>query len=107
MTQNRQSKRALAEWPLVEAIVRLVVSDATIQLARVAVGGVAPIPLRLPRVEDALLGQPLSHETFQRAVALAAEGASPLPMTGYKVDLLPGTVLETLERTQQRPETRQ
>jgi xanthine dehydrogenase YagS FAD-binding subunit len=99
--------RALAEWPLVEAIVRLVVIDATIQLARVAVGGVAPIPLRLPRVEDALLGQPLSDETFQRAAALAAEGASPLPMTGYKVDLLPGTVLEALERTQQRPETSQ
>ena len=26
------------------------------------------------------------------------EGAAPLPMTGYKVELVAGTVLETLER---------
>jgi xanthine dehydrogenase YagS FAD-binding subunit len=74
------------------------VTGATIRFARVAVGGVAPIPLRLERVEEALLGRPASAETCERAAALAAEGASPLPMTRYKVALLPWTVRETLER---------
>lgn len=95
----RAISRAEAEWPLVEALVRLVVAaDGTISLARVGVGGVANIPLRLPQVEAALLGQPAVAETLERAAALAAEGATPLPLTGYKVALLRGTVLETLER---------
>lgn len=90
--------RALAEWPLVEAIVRLQVVEGTIRFARVAVGGVAPVPLRLERVEQALLDRPAGVETFARASSLAPEGASPLPMTGYKVELLPVTVRDALER---------
>ena len=43
--------RAQAEWPLVEVVLRLVVTHGTIGFARVAVGGVAPVPLRLQRVE--------------------------------------------------------
>lgn len=90
--------RALAEWPLVEAVVRLAVSEGEITFARVVVGGVAPIPLRRQRVEDALLGRPPTADTIERAASLAAEGANPLPMTRYKAQLLPGTVRETLER---------
>ena len=93
--------RALAEWPLVEAMARLALADdGTISFARVAVGGVAPIPLRLERVEDALRGRPPTVDTFEHAASLAAAGANPLAMTGYKVELLEGTVLTTLERAQ-------
>jgi xanthine dehydrogenase YagS FAD-binding subunit len=91
--------RALAEWPLVEAIVRLAVIGETISFARVAVGGVAPIPLRLPRVEEALLGSAPDAEIVERASSTATDGAKPLPMTGYKLQLLRGTLRETLERT--------
>ena len=94
----RATGRALAEWPLVEAIVRLDVADGTIRLARVAVGGVAPVPLRLARVEDALAGKPASAQTLDGAAALAGRGANPLPMTGYKLRLLPATVHEALDR---------
>jgi xanthine dehydrogenase YagS FAD-binding subunit len=94
----RVISRALAEWPLVEAVVRLAVTDGTIEFARVAVGGVAPIPLRLQRVEEALAGRPASPEVVEQAASLAAERASPLPMTRYKADLLPRTVRETLDR---------
>jgi len=90
--------RALAEWPLVEATVRLVVDDGTIRLARVAVGGVAPVPLRLPHVEEALEGRLASPETLERAATLARRGSNPLPMTGYKTRLLPATVRDALDR---------
>ena len=99
----RATSRELAEWPLVEALARLVVSGETIEFAAVAVGGVAPVPLRLERVEQALTGQPASSETVEGAASLAASGASPLPMSRYKLDLLPGTVRETLERALERP----
>ena len=94
----RATSRALAEWPLVEALVRLVVTGETIEFARVAVGGVAPVPLRLEGVEEALTGRPASADVLERAAKLAASGASPLPMTRYKLDLLAGTVRETLDR---------
>ena len=93
----RATGRALGEWPLVEALVRLSLAEGRVGFARVAVGGVAPVPLRLERVEEALTGQPAGAETLERASSLAAQGAHPLPMTGYKVRLLPPTVRQALE----------
>ena len=94
----RSTSRARSEWPLVEVLVRLALEGNTITFARVAMGGVAPVPMRLPAVEKALVGGPASPEALAKAAALAKDGASPLPMTEYKVDLVEGTVLETLER---------
>ncbi len=93
----RATSRAYSEWPLVECVARLSVEEGEIQFARVSVGGVANVPLRLPRVEENLVGQPAGAEVFERAAAVAVEGANPLPMTGYKLRLMRGTVLETLE----------
>ncbi|HET6584690.1 MAG TPA: FAD binding domain-containing protein [Nannocystaceae bacterium] len=94
----RTISRARAEWPLVEAVARLGVEKDAITWAAVSVGGVAPVPLRLATVEKALVGQPARDETFPDIAALARERTEPLPMTGYKVDLLEATVLEVLER---------
>ncbi len=94
----RSIARSRSEWPLVEAVVRLVVEDTTIREATVAIGAVAPVPLRLPKVEAALRGKTAQMATYREAAALAGDGAKPLPMTGYKVGLCEATVLETLER---------
>lgn len=94
----RASNRAYAEWALVEVLVRLHVdAGGAIDFARVSVGAVAPTPLRLTKIEEALLGQKPEAATFERVAKLAREGAKPLPMTGYKLDLLEGSVLEALE----------
>lgn len=99
----RSISRARAEWALVEASVRLVVDASnTITMARVAIGGVAHVPLLLPAVNQALEGQPATEATFKAAAKLATEGVSPLPQTGYKVPLIYGTVLETLNRAYNR-----
>lgn len=94
----RASNRARAEWALVEATVRLIIDDGTITDATVAVGAVAPTPLRLTAVEDLLRGQTPTDEVFARASARAIDGAAPLPQTGYKLALLEGTVLTALEQ---------
>lgn len=95
----RAMARAEAEWPLVECLVRLVVAeDGEVTLARVAVGGVANIPLRLPAVEGALQGQPLTAAKLKEAAGHAASGTNPLPQTRYKVGFLVNAVLESLER---------
>jgi xanthine dehydrogenase YagS FAD-binding subunit len=97
----RAISRAGAEWPLAEAVVRLTTSAGNIAFARVAVGGVAPVPLRLERVEQAMVGQPANRDTLRSAASHAADGARPLPMTGYKPGLLRATVLEALEHALQ------
>jgi xanthine dehydrogenase YagS FAD-binding subunit len=95
----RASNRAFAEWALVEVLVRLrIAGNGTIDFARVAVGAVAPTPLRLHALEDALLGNEPDADTFARVAALAPAGANPLPMTHYKLELLEAAVLDALEQ---------
>ena len=55
--------------------------------------------MRLPKVEAALANQPATKDSFAEAAKVAADGANPLPQTGYKVPLLVNTVEETLIRS--------
>ena len=43
-------------------------------------------------------GKTPGEEAFKQAGELAAEGANPLPNTKYKIELIKGTVFETLRR---------
>jgi xanthine dehydrogenase YagS FAD-binding subunit len=95
---QRATARVGAEWPLVEAVARLVRSDTTITFAAVTVGGVARTPVRLTEVEAALVGQPATPETLHAASARATSRCAPLAQTGYKVGLLRDTTLDVLER---------
>ena len=94
----RTISRTWAEWPIVEAVARLVITDGVITQAAVVVGGVAPVPLRLPEVENALRGQAPTAENLAAAAKPAAANATPLPMTAYKVPLLVATVEDVLHR---------
>lgn len=94
---RRVSGRALADWPLVEALARVQVEQNTIRFARIVIGGVAPVPLRLLRVEEALLGQPARREVVQEAAQLATAQAKPLPGTAYKVQLVQALVTDILQ----------
>lgn len=93
----RATSRAMAEWPIVEAACRLVVDDGRIVDAAVAVGGVAPIPLRLGAVDEALVGATPGDAAFQAAASLAGNGVKPAPQAAYKSKLLESAVLEVLE----------
>ncbi len=95
---KRAISRTHAEWPLAEICARAVVKDGTFQFIRLTAGGIAPIPLRLAAAEAALQGKPANAATIAEAAKLATSGAKPLPMTGYKLDLLSGLVKDLLER---------
>jgi xanthine dehydrogenase YagS FAD-binding subunit len=81
--------RALAEWPLVEVVVRLVVSHGRIDFVRVAIGGVATVPLRLVALEQVLVGAAPDPDAIERAAAANLPAGSPLEATRYKRDLIP------------------
>jgi xanthine dehydrogenase YagS FAD-binding subunit len=95
---KRAISRSYAEWPLVEVCVRAVVSADVFQFIRITAGGIAPVPLRLSASEAALQGKPANAATIANAAKQATAGARPLPMTGYKLDLLSGVVHDLLER---------
>jgi xanthine dehydrogenase YagS FAD-binding subunit len=95
---KRAISRSHAEWPLVEVCARAVVSGGAFQFIRIAAGGIAPVPLRLSASEAALQDAPANVASIANAARQATAGAMPLPMTGYKLDLLRGVVHDLLER---------
>jgi xanthine dehydrogenase YagS FAD-binding subunit len=95
---KRAIGRKHAEWPLVEVVVRIVIENGVIQLARLTAGGVAPVPIRLAAAEAAVQGSAVSPATIATAARAALDGARPLPMTQYKLGLLEGLVQDLLEQ---------
>jgi xanthine dehydrogenase YagS FAD-binding subunit len=95
---KRAISRTYAEWPLVELCARAVVADGKFHFVRLAAGGIAPVPLRLISAEAALQGKPANAAAIADAAKLATNGARPLPMTAYKLDLLEGLVRDLMEQ---------
>ena len=95
---KRAIGRTHAEWPLAEVVARVAAIDGAYHLVSLAAGGVAPVPLRLSAAESAVQGAALTPSTIAAAARAAIDGARPLPMTGYKLDLLEGLVLDLLEQ---------
>lgn len=93
---KRAISRTHAEWPLVEVCARAVISGGVFQFIRLTAGGVAPVPVRLAAAEAALQNKPANTEAIAHAAGQARTGATPLPMTGYKLDLLSGLVNDVL-----------
>ncbi|OKK00932.1 FAD binding domain-containing protein [Amycolatopsis sp. CB00013] len=84
------------EFALCSAAVALRVEDSRIVDARVAAGGVATVPWRLPAVEEALRGAPATVTAFEEAASLAAVGARPLSANAFKPSLLRRTIVRAL-----------
>ena len=55
--------------------------------ARIVLGAVAPEPLRARAAENFLKGRPLDETTAGKAGELAVEGALPLQMNAYKLEI--------------------
>jgi len=94
---RRAISRSYAEWPLVEICVRAVISGGMFQQIHIAAGGIAPVPLLLTASAAALEGKPANAASAAQAAELATSGARPLPMTGYKLELLAGLVRDVVE----------
>jgi xanthine dehydrogenase YagS FAD-binding subunit len=89
-----------AAWTHAEVSVAVVlqVEGTRIQTASVVLGGVAPMPWRLPEVEQWLRGQALSAHVARQAGALAIVHAQPLAKNGHKVPMTSAAVERALLR---------
>jgi xanthine dehydrogenase YagS FAD-binding subunit len=81
---------------VVSAAVVLDVEQEVCRSARIVLGGVAPIPWRLPQVEKLLAGQRITSALAAQAGEAAVAGARPLAKNGYKVPLTRAMVARTI-----------
>lgn len=91
--------RASFAYALVSCALALTIENGSISTARIALGGVAHKPWRLPAVEAYLEGKPLSRNIFSQAAILAAEGAKTYEMNEFKPLLLKALVNRALLET--------
>ncbi len=75
---ERNTPRKQMDIAVVGVAIALTLSGDTIERARVALGAVAPTPLRARGAEAALEGQPANEETFARAAEAAVQDSSPI-----------------------------
>ncbi len=72
--------------------------NKTISDARIVLGGVAPIPWRVPKAEAYLNGKALSGDVLATAAQTALEGAEPLAQNKYKIPLTQTLVRRALAK---------
>ncbi len=95
-TYHKVMDREAWTHAVVSAAIVLEMDQQVCKSARMVLGGVAPIPWRLPKVEAMLAGQRITPELAAQAGGAALEGANPLAKNGYKVPLTKAVVRRTL-----------
>jgi len=88
---------------VVSAAVVLDMDGETCRSARIVLGGVAPVPWRLPDVERLLAGRRITPELAASAGDVSVDGARPLSKNGYKVPLVKAVVRRTILALAARP----
>ena len=70
----------------------------TVSQARLVLGGVAPIPWRVPEAEQFLIGKALNSDVLKETARLALAGAHPLEKNAYKIPLTQTLVRRALAK---------
>jgi len=72
--------------------------NKTVTEARLVLGGVAPIPWRVPRAEAVLIGKTMNRDVLLSVAEIALDGAKPLEKNAYKVPLTQTLVRRALAK---------
>ena len=93
--------RNVWDFPLMNVASAMVLSGGNIDRIRIAVNAVAPRPMRLKAVEDAVHGKPADATTGEMAGKLAVQGAVPLQFNAYKIPLMRNLVKRAIGGVQE------
>jgi xanthine dehydrogenase YagS FAD-binding subunit len=83
-------------FALAGVAIALEMDGDAVSSARVVLGGVAPVPVRVTAAEEALAGVALDAAAIGRAAEAVIADAAPLSHNGYKVPLVQGLVRKAL-----------
>lgn len=97
-TYRKVRERASFAFALVSVAAALAVGrDGIVRTSRLALGGVAHLPWRAVRAEEALAGAPATETAFRQAADAELIEAEPLPGNSYKVTLARNLIVATLQ----------
>jgi xanthine dehydrogenase YagS FAD-binding subunit len=97
-TYHKVMDREAWTHAVVSAAVVLEIDQDICRAARIVLGGVAPIPWRVPEAEKLLSGQRITPELAARAGDIAVADARPLSKNAYKVPMTKAVVERTLRQ---------
>ena len=83
-------------FALVSVAAGLEMDGNSIKSAGLALGGVAHKPWHSPEAEHALIGQPATEDTFQKAASLAIAGARGYEHNTFKIELAKSCIVRAL-----------
>lgn len=86
------------DWAMSAAAVALSVTGGKVADCRIVLGGVAPIPWRVPKAEAALKGNTPDEKTLEAVAEAALDGALALQHNGYKVPLTKTLVRRAIQQ---------
>jgi xanthine dehydrogenase YagS FAD-binding subunit len=92
--------RNVWDFPLLNVAAATTYTGDKIERIRMVVNAAAARPLRLHAVEAAVVGQPKSKETEERAGQIAVEGAQALRYNAYKIPLMRNLVKRAIRGQQ-------
>ena len=92
---HKEMDREAWTHAVVSAAVILEMDQDVCRSARIVLGGVAPIPWRVPEAEKLLAGRQITPGLAAQAAEAALAGANPLAKNGYKVPLTKAIVQRT------------
>ena len=95
-TYNKVLDREAWTHAIVSAAMVLDMEKDICRSARIVLGGVAPTPWRLPKVEKLLAGQRITPELAAKAGQAAIEGAHPLSKNAYKLPMTRALIRRTV-----------
>ena len=81
---------------LVSAAIVMEMDEEICRSAKIVLGGVAPVPWRVPAAEELLIGNVVTEELARSVGAAAVAGARPLAKNAYKIQLVRGVVARTV-----------
>jgi xanthine dehydrogenase YagS FAD-binding subunit len=97
-TYLKARERTAGDFPLVSVAFGAAVVGGRLRHVRLALGGVAPVPLRVPAVEALLEGQAPGAARAAEAARAAFADAKPLAHNAYKLDLGRALVARAVEQ---------
>lgn len=94
---RKQTERDSYDWPLCDvAVVLRLGSDSQVESIAIALGWVAPTPMRATEAETMLRGRRIDEEAARRAARAVVSKAKPLSRNAYKVDVLETVIRRTI-----------
>jgi xanthine dehydrogenase YagS FAD-binding subunit len=84
------------DWAIADAGVVLEMDGNICKRAVITMGAASPVVRRSAQAEAALTGKPITEENARAAGKAAMEGARPLSMNAYKVELFPVAIYRTI-----------